>query len=175
MDSFPFEDNFGASMDNSIDLDDKDLDDAIDGDFLPFVDLEEAINDLDDAIDGNFLPFKDLEEAINDNFFLFFGASMTIIFVLLSLTHESWTPATFDCNDDDDFASTNNFAGDTIAAVRPPPPSFVVLNLPFPSNALLPGDLTRDNRGDFFSFLLCNEFTSAALFIMRFCGFVPWR
>jgi hypothetical protein len=55
MDSFPFKDNFGASMDNSIDLDDKDLDDAIDDDFLPFVDLEEAINDLDEAIDGNFL------------------------------------------------------------------------------------------------------------------------
>ncbi len=69
MDSFPFEDNFGASMDNSIDLDDKDLDDAINGNFLPFMELEEAINDLDDAIDGNFLPFKDLEEAINDNFF----------------------------------------------------------------------------------------------------------
>jgi hypothetical protein len=100
---------------------------------------------------------------------------MTIIFVSLSLTRESWTPATFDCDDDDDFASTNDFAGDTIAAVRPPPPSFVVLNLPFPSNALLPGDFTRDDRGDFFSFLLCDEFTSAALFIMRFCGFVPWR
>jgi hypothetical protein len=154
MDSFPFEDNFGASVDNSINLDDKDLDDAIDGNFFPFVDLEEAINDLDDAIDGNFLPFKDLEEAINDDFFLFFGASMKIIFVLLSSTHESWTPATFDCNDDDDFASTNNFAGDTIAAVRPPPPSFVVLNLPFPSNALLPGDFTRDDRGNFL-FLFC--------------------
>ncbi len=98
MDSFPFEDNFGASMDNSIDLDDKDLDDAINGNFLPFVDLEEAINNLDNAIDGNFLPFKDLEEAINNDFFLFFGASMTIIFVLLSSTRESWTPATFDCD-----------------------------------------------------------------------------
>jgi hypothetical protein len=136
MDSFPFEDNFGASMDNSINLDDKDLDDAINSDFLPFVDLEEAVNDLDDAINGSFLPFKDLEEAINDNFFLFFGTSMTIIFVLLSSTRESWTPVTFDCDDNDDFASTNNFAGDTIAAVCLPPPSFVVLNLP----------------GDFFSF-----------------------
>jgi hypothetical protein len=174
MDSFPFEDAFCTSMDNSIDLDDKDLDDAIDGDFLPFVDLEEVINDLDDAIDGNFLPFKDLEEAINDDFFLFFGASMTIIFVSLSSTRKSWTPAMFDCNDDDDFTSTNDFAGDMIAAVRPPPPSFVVLNLPFPSNALLPGDFTRDNQGNFFSFLLCDKFTSAALFIMRFCGFVPW-
>ena len=81
MDSFPFEDNFGASMDNSIDLEDKDFDNVINGDFLPFVDLEEAINDLDDVINGNFLPFNDLEEAINDNYFLFFGASMTIIFV----------------------------------------------------------------------------------------------
>ncbi len=142
MDSFPFEDNFGASMDNSIDLEDKDFDDAINGDFLPFVDLEEAINDLDDVINGNFLPFNDLEEAINNNFFLFFGASMTIIFVSLSSTRESWTPATFDCDDDDDFASTKDFAGDTIAAVCPPPPSFVVFNLPFPSNALLPGDFT---------------------------------
>ncbi len=175
MDSFPFEDNFGASMDNSIDLDDKDLDNAIDGNFLPFVDLEEAINNLDGAIDGNFLPFKDLEEAINNDFFLFFGASMTIIFVSLSSMHESWTPATFDCNDDDDFASTNDFAGDTIAAVCPPPPSFVVLNFPFPSNALLLGDCTQDDQGNFFSFLLCVEFTSAALFIMRFFGFVPWR
>ncbi len=69
MDSFPFKDNFGASMDNSIDLDDKDLDDAINNNFLPFVDLEEAINNLDDVINGNFLPFKDLEEAINDDFF----------------------------------------------------------------------------------------------------------
>jgi hypothetical protein len=151
------------------------LDNTIDGNFLPFVDLEEAINDLDDAIDGNFLPFKDLEEAINNNFFLFFGASMTIIFVLLTSTRESWTLAMFDCDDNDDFASTNDFAGDTIAAVCPPPPSFVVLNLPFPSNALLPGDFTQDDRGDLFSFLLCDEFTSAALFIMRFCGFVPWR
>jgi hypothetical protein len=69
MDCFPCKDNFGASMDNSTDLDDKDLDDVIDGNYLPFVDLEEAINDLDDAINGNFLPFKDLEEAINGNFF----------------------------------------------------------------------------------------------------------
>ncbi len=92
---FPFKDDFGASMDNSIDLEDKDFDDAINGNFLPFVDLEEAINDLDDVINGNFLPFNDLEEAINNNFFLFFGASMTIIFVLLSSTRESWTPATF--------------------------------------------------------------------------------
>jgi hypothetical protein len=137
--------------------------------------LEEAINDLDDAIDGNFLPFKDLEETIDDDFFLFFGASMTIIFVLLLSTRKSWTQATFDCDYDDDFASTNDFAGDTIAAVPPPPPSFVVLNLPFPSNALLPGDFTQEYQGNFFSFLLCNEFTSAALFIMRFCGFVPWR
>ncbi len=175
MDSFPFEDNFGASMDNSINLDDKDLDDTINGNFLPFVDLEEAINDLDDAINGNFLPFKDLEEAIYDNFFLFFGVSMTIIFVSLSSTRRSWTPATFNCNNDDDFALTNDFAEDTIAAVCPPPPSFVVLNLSFPSNALLPGDFTQDDRGDFFSFLLCDEFTSAALFIMRFCGFVLWR
>ena len=89
MDSFPFKDNFGASMDNSIDLDDKDLDNAIDGNFLPFVDLEEAINDLDDMIDGNFLPFNDLEEVINNDFFLFFGASMTIIFVSLSSTGKS--------------------------------------------------------------------------------------
>ncbi len=175
MDSFPFEDNFGASMDNSIDLDDKDLDNTINGNFLPFVDLEEAINDLDDVIDGNFLPFKDLEEGINDDFFLFFGASMTKIFILLSSTRKSGTWATFGCNDDDDLALTNDFAGDTIAAVCPPPPSFVVLNLPFPSNALLPGDCTRDDRGNFFSFLLGDEFTSAALFIMRFCGFVPWR
>ncbi len=145
MDSFPFEDNFGASMDNSINLDDKDLDNVIDGNFLPFVDLEEAINNLDDAINGKFLPFKDLEEAINYDFFLFFGASMTIIFVSLLLTRKSWTPAMFDCDDNDDFALTNDFAGDTIAAVRPPPPSFVVLNLPFPSNALLPGDFTRDD------------------------------
>ncbi len=63
MDSFPSKDDFGASMDNSIDLEDKDFDDAIDGNFLPFVDLEEAINDLDDVIDGNFLPFNDLEES----------------------------------------------------------------------------------------------------------------
>jgi hypothetical protein len=175
MDSFPFENNFGASMDNSIDLEDKDFDDAINGNFLPFVDLEEAINDLDDVINSNFLPFNYLEEAINNDFFLFFGASMTIIFVSLSSTHESWTLATFDCDDDDDFASTNDFAGDTIAAVRPPLPSFVVLNLLFPSNAILPGDFTQDDQGDFFSFLLCDEFTSASLFIMRFCGFVPWR
>jgi hypothetical protein len=152
MDSFPFEDNFGASMDNSIDLDDKDLDDAIDGNFLPFVDLEEAINDLDDAIDGNFLPFKDLEEAINNDFFLFFGMSITIIFVSLSSMRESWTPSTFDCNDDDDFTLTNDFAGDTIAALRPPLPSFVVLNLPFASNALLPGEFTQNDQGNFFLF-----------------------
>jgi hypothetical protein len=89
IDSFPFEDNLGASMDNSINLDDKDLDNAINGNFLPFVDMKEAINDLDESIDGNFLPFKDLEEAINNDFFLFFGASMTIIFVSLSSTGKS--------------------------------------------------------------------------------------
>jgi hypothetical protein len=159
MDSFPFKEDFGASMENSINLDDKNLDDEIDGDFF---------------------PFEDLEEAINDDFFLFFAGSMTIIFVSLSSTCESWTPATFNCDVDDDFASTNDFAGDTIAAVRPPPPSLVVLNLPFSFNvkeasvnALLPGDFTRGDRCDFFSFLLRVEFTSAALFIVSFCGFVP--
>ena len=154
MDSFPFEDDFGVSLDNSIDLENK---------------------EFDDAIDGNFLTFNDLEEAINKDFFLFFGMSMTIIFVSLSSMRESWTPAAFNCDNNDDFSLTNDFARDTIAAVPPPPPSFVVLNLPFPSNALLPGDFTWDDQGDFFSFLLCDEFTSAALFIMRFCGFVPWR
>jgi len=119
-------------MDNAIDAEDKELDDASNGDFFfTFDDL-----DLEEAAD--FFP----------SFFAAFTTSQ-------SLTRES----TFDSDVDDDFA------GVTIAADRPPPPTVVVLDLPFfftfkvpPSIASPPGDLTWCDRCNFFSFFCVTSF-----------------